>query len=168
MNKVTFLGEEVVLAGNFPSKGEQLITPELCTLSLNPLTISDVDSKYKLIYLFPSIDTPVCAATTKSLAELAQLNLKDVSVYTVSADLPFALARYNEASEITNVEHLSVFKDAAALNAFGVEIKDHALTGLASRAVILLDSENKVIHSELVSEITEAPNFNLVVEAIQG
>ncbi len=168
MNTVTFMGDKIALAGDFPQKGEVLTTPAMTSVSLAPLTISEKQADFKLIYLFPSVDTPVCSSSTKVISELAELKSESVDVYTVSTDLPFALARYQESEGVEGVEQLSVFKNPELLKTFGTQFEEHALFGLSARAVILLDSNNVVLHSELVSEVTEEPNYNAIVEALKA
>ena len=168
MNTVTFLGDKIALAGDFPQKGEVLTTPAMTTVSLAPLTISEKTAEFKLIYLFPSVDTPVCSSSTKAISELAELKSDSVDIYTISTDLPFALARFQEKEEVKGIEQLSVFKNPELLKAFGTKFEEHALSGLSARAVILLDANNVVVHSELVAEVTEEPNYSAIIEALKA
>jgi thiol peroxidase len=116
--------------------------------------------------IFPSIDTPTCATSVRTFNQQAS-KLNNTVVLCISADLPFAQNRFCAAEGIENVETLSTFRNTAAFaENYGVAIKSSSLAGLTSRAVVVLDENNKVLHSELVAEITEEPNYDAALAVL--
>jgi thiol peroxidase len=94
-------------------------------------------------------------------------SLNNAIVLCISADLPFAQSRFCGAEGIENVVTLSTCRNTAKFgNDFGVSILDSSLAGLTARAVIVLDENNKVLHSELVSEIANEPNYDAALAAL--
>ena len=159
-NYVTFKGKQVSLADEaaFPEVGS---TPKEFKLTKSDLT--EIDSmelrgKKLLLNIFPSIDTAVCATSVRKLNEAAS-NLKDTLVICISRDLPFAQKRFCAAENISNVITASDYRDSDFGKDFGVMMREGALSHLFARAVVVLDENYKVLHSELVSEIGLEPNY---------
>ena len=122
--------------------------------------------KNKILNIFPSVDTPTCALSVKRFNDEAS-KLDNTVVLCISADLPFAQKRFCGAEGTDDVVTLSAFRNISQFaNDFGVAIEDSSLQGLTSRAVIVLNESNEVIHSELVSEITEEPNYDQALSAL--
>ena len=130
------------------------------------VSLENFAGKRKILNIFPSIDTPTCALSVKRFNdEAAKLN--NTVVLCISADLPFAQKRFCGAEGVENIETLSAFRDIAGFaNAFGVAINDSSLQGLTSRAVIVVDENNPVMHSEFVSEITEEPDYDSALNSL--
>lgn len=111
-----------------------------------------------MLNIFPSVDTPTCAASVRTFNADAS-SLDNTLVLCISADLPFAQARFCGAEGLSNVVNLSTLRGHNFLKDYGVAIANGPLTGLAARAVIVLDEHDKVLHSELVSEIGDEPDY---------
>ena len=127
--------------------------------TLAPVTLADFAGRTKLISVVPSLDTPICELQTQRFhAEAARLP-DSVAVLTVSMDLPFAQSRFCGAEGLENVVTLSTLRGREFLENYGVAIASGPLAGLAARAVVVLDEQNRVIHSELVPEIKSEPNY---------
>ncbi|MNE12046.1 Thiol peroxidase [compost metagenome] len=119
-----------------------------------------------MLNIFPSIDTPTCATSVRSFNASAS-KLDNTVVLCISADLPFAQARFCGAEGLENVVNLSTMRGAGFLKDYGVAIADGPLTGVAARAVVVLDEHDKVLHSELVAEIGDEPNYEAALAALK-
>ncbi|GAA3710265.1 thiol peroxidase [Nonomuraea antimicrobica] len=166
MSDVTFKGTPVTVAGSFPRPGDsapafRLVGPDLAERSLD-----DFGRQTKVLNIFPSLDTGVCAASVRRFNQIAA-DHPDVAVLCVSADLPFAQKRFCGAEGIENVTTLSLMRGREFLADYGVAQESGPLAGLAARAVIVLDGDNKVIYSELVPEITQEPDYDNALPALK-
>jgi thiol peroxidase len=113
------------------------------------------------------VDTPTCATSVRTFNQKAG-NMDNTVVLCISADLPFAQSRFCGAEGIENVVLLSSFRDTPKFSKdYGVQIVDSSLAGLTARAVVVLDENNKVLHSELVSEIAEEPNYDAALAVLK-
>ena len=131
------------------------------------MNLESYSGKKKILNIFPSVDTPTCALSVKRFNDEAA-NLNNTVVLCISADLPFAQKRFCGAEKTEAVETLSAFRNISQFsNDYGVAIEDSSLQGLTSRAVIVLNESNEVIHSELVSEITEEPNYDAALSVLR-
>lgn len=156
---VNLKGGPVEIGGNFPQKGQTAPDFTLADKTRTDVTLANYSGKRKVLNIFPSIDTPTCATSVRTFNQQAA-KLNNTVVLCISADLPFAQNRFCAAEGIENVETLSSFRNTATFaESYGVAIKSSSLAGLTTRAVIVLDESNKVLHSELVAEITEEPNY---------
>ena len=122
--------------------------------------------KRKVLNIFPSVDTPTCATSVRKFNAQAN-DLSNTVVLCISADLPFAQARFCGAEGLTNVKNLSTMRGREFLENYGVAIAEGPLVGLTARAVVVLDEHDKVLHSELVSEIGHEPNYDAVLAALK-
>jgi thiol peroxidase len=165
MSNITLKGNEVHTIGTLPSVGTTINDFTLVDSGLNVKTLSNFDGKKKVFNIFPSIDTPTCAASTRKFNEEAS-NLENTVVINVSKDLPFALGRFCAAEGLNNVETLSDFRSSFG-DDYQVTIADSPLQGLLSRAVIVTDADNKVVYTEQVSEIADEPNYSAAIEALK-
>ena len=165
MTQVTMMGNPIEVSGNFPKKGEKVTTLTLTNKELADVTLDTYAGKRKVLNIFPSIDTGVCATSVRKFNQQAA-NLKNAVVLCISADLPFAQARFCGAEGIENVETLSTFRHKEAHENLGVNIKTGPIAGLTARSVIVLDENNNVLHSELVSEIKDEPNYEAALAAL--
>jgi thiol peroxidase len=167
MANVTFLGNPVEVAGHFPQPGETAHSFMLVDKDLNDISLSNYKGKKKVISIVPSLDTPVCASSTRRFNEEASI-VTDAVVLVVSADLPFAQARFCGAEGLNNVITLSTMRGRDFHKDYGVMITSHPLNGLTARAVVVVDQNDKVVYSELVSEITNEPDYAAAMKALVG
>lgn len=166
MSTVTMGGNPVNVAGNFPQKGQAAPDFKLVGKDLKDVTLADFAGKRKVLNIVPSLDTAVCATSARKFNEKAA-GLANTVVATISADLPFAMGRFCTAEGIQNVIPLSVMRGREFLNNYGVELTSGPLAGVAARAVVVLDENNNVLHSELVSEIRNEPNYDAALAALK-
>jgi thiol peroxidase len=165
-NTVTLKGGPVDIGGSFPQKGQTAPDFSLADKTRTDVTLANFSGKRKVLNIFPSIDTPTCATSVRTFNQQAA-KLNNTVVLCISADLPFAQNRFCAAEGVENVETLSTFRNTAAFaESYGVAIKSSSLAGLTSRAVVVLDENNKVLHSELVAEITEEPNYDAALAVL--
>ncbi|MEZ8117585.1 thiol peroxidase [Vibrio splendidus] len=165
MKQVTLQGNPMNVVDTTPVVGH--IAPDFCLTSSDflDISLSNFFGKYLILNIFPSIDTPVCAASVKRFNEEVS-KLDDTQVLCVSADLPFASERFCEVEGIEDVQHASTFRSAGFAEAYGVAISEGALKGLTARAVVCMNKEGIVTHCELVEEITEEPNYDAAIYSI--
>jgi thioredoxin-dependent peroxiredoxin len=167
MSNVTLKGNPVQIGGSFPQKGQTVPDFKLADKTRADVSLANFAGKRKVLNIFPSIDTPTCATSVRTFNQKAG-GLDNTVVLCISADLPFAQNRFCGAEGIENVQTLSTFRNTAGFaDSYGVAIKDSSLAGLTARAVIVLDENNKVLHSELVSEITNEPNYDAALAALK-
>ncbi|KMV30062.1 thiol peroxidase [Photobacterium swingsii] len=164
---ITFQGNPVSVSGTFPKAGEKAPSFTLCSAELNDFSLESLRGKKVVLNIFPSIDTPVCANSVRIFNEKA-VNLENVTVLCISADLPFATGRFCGAEGLDNVETASFFRSSSFTEDYGVNLNDGALKGLATRAVVVINEEGTVLYSELVSEITEEANYDLALESLKA
>lgn len=165
MATVTLKGNEIHTAGTLPEVGSVLKDFTLVNAELGEKTLADFNGKKKIITIFPSIDTGVCAASAREFNKDAT-SLENTVVINVSKDLPFALGRFCAAEGIKNVETLSDFRGHFGSD-YGVTITDSPMKGLLSRAVIVADEHNKVLYTEQVPEITQQPDYSAALAALK-
>ncbi|HET8764285.1 MAG TPA: thiol peroxidase [Rhodanobacter sp.] len=165
MSTVKFHDNPVRVDGSFPAVGSQAPAFHLVGGDLADVTLASLAGKRKVLNIFPSIDTPVCAASVRRFNELAA-KMKDTVVLCISADLPFAQGRFCGAEGLKNVKTLSAMRGREFLRDYGVAIADGPLAGVAARAVVVLDAHDKVVHAELVGEITHEPNYDAALKAL--
>ncbi|TCJ15340.1 thiol peroxidase [Parasulfuritortus cantonensis] len=164
---VTLMGEPVNVGGDFPRVGELAPSFMLVDKDLNDVALSSFFGKRKILNIVPSLDTPVCAASARYFnAEAA--TLPNTVVLVISADLPFAQARYCGAEGLSNVITLSTMRGRDFHKQYGVMIMDPPLSGLLTRAVIVLDENDRVIYTQMVPEITHEPNYEAALAAARG
>jgi len=157
-------GDPFSVTGELPQPGST--APDFAGLVASDLSEAGFDTyegKKKILNIFPSIDTPVCAKSVGEFNEKAS-HLSDAVVLCVSADLPFALTRFC-GEEFPNIQALSCFRSDFA-TAYGVKIVDGPLAGVTARAIVVLDETNKVLHSELVPEILQEPDYDAALAAV--
>jgi thiol peroxidase len=165
MASTKLAGNPVALNGNLPAVGNTAPTFTLVNKDLADVALADFAGKKKVLNIFPSIDTGVCAASVRRFNQEAS-KLENTVVLCISADLPFAQARFCGAEGLENVVTLSTMRGRAFLADYGVEIADGPLVGVAARAVVVLDAQDKVIHAELVPEIKQEPDYATALKAL--
>ena len=165
MSEVTLKGNPIKIDGHFPSVGDKAPAFSLVAKDLSDATLANFSGKRKVLNIFPSVDTPTCAMSVRHFNEAASA-LNNTVVLCISADLPFAQARFCGAEGLSNVVTLSTMRGHDFLKHYGVAIASSPLAGLAARAVVVLDEHDKVLHTEMVSEIAQEPNYDAVVKAL--
>ncbi|WON78675.1 thiol peroxidase [Serratia sp. UGAL515B_01] len=163
---VHFQGNPVTVAGQLPQQGEQAKHFTLVAKDLSDVALSSFVGKRKVLNIFPSIDTGVCAASVRKFNQLVG-SLDNTVVLCISSDLPFAQSRFCGAEGLNNVVTLSTLRGTEFKQAYGVEIAEGPLAGLTARAVVVLDGQDKVLYSELVNEITNEPDYDAALEALK-
>jgi len=166
MAKATFQGHEVNTRGNFPLVGTQAPEFSLVKTDLSEITLADLRGQRVVLNIFPSLDTGVCATTVRTFNKLAA-NITNTTVLAISKDLPFAHARFCTTEGIERVIPASAFRNATFGTNYGVEIAEGPLAGLFARAVVVIDEQGKVIHEELVPEITHEPNYEAALACLK-
>lgn len=159
MATITLQGTQIHTNGELPAVGTQAPDFKLVKKDLADVNLASYAGKKKLLSIVPSLDTPTCALSTKKFNDAAADN-SNVAFLMVSADLPFAMARFCTEQSLENVESLSMMRSKNFAKDYGVLIEDGPLAGITCRAVMVLDENNQVLHSELVSEIADEPNYD--------
>lgn len=162
---ITLKGNEVHTIGTLPAIGTTVKDFALVDSGLNVKTLETFAGKKKVFNIFPSIDTPTCAASSRKFNEEAS-KLDNTVIINVSKDLPFALGRFCAAEGLNNVETLSDFRSSFG-DDYEVTIADSPMKGLLSRAVIVTDENNKVVYTEQVPEIANEPNYDAALAALK-
>jgi len=163
---VTLKGNPVNIGGTLPSTGSTAPDFSLADKARTDVNLATYAGKRKILNIFPSVDTPTCAMSVRQFNTKAS-KLDNTVVLCISADLPFAQTRFCGAEGLDNVVTLSTFRNTAKFSeSYGVQIKDSSLAGLTARAVVVLDENNKVLHSELVSEIANEPNYDAALAVL--
>jgi len=165
MSTVTFQGNTIRVEGVVPSASSTAPAFSLVGKDLSDVALADFSGQRKVLNIFPSIDTGVCAASVRRFNELAA-SLTNTVVLCISADLPFAQGRFCGAEGLDKVVTLSTFRSTRFLTDYGVAIAEGPLAGLAARAVVVLDADNHVLHVERVSEITHEPDYAAAIAAL--
>ena len=164
-NTVTLGGTPFTVAGSFPQKGQTAPAFSLVGKDLADVTLASFAGKRKVLNIFPSIDTPTCATSVRKFNQTAN-TLANTVVLCISADLPFAQSRFCGAEGLANVVTLSTMRGREFLEAYGVALTSGPLAGVAARAVIVVDENDKVLHSELVAEIKNEPDYDAALKAL--
>jgi thiol peroxidase len=162
---VTLRGNPIRVDGDLPAAGAKAPDFSLTSGTMADVSLKDFAGKRKVMNIYPSIDTPTCATSTRKFNEAAG-DLPNTVVLCVSGDLPFAAKRFCELEGLKNVAHLSTFRNPEFQKAWGVAMVDGALAGLTARAVVVLDENDKVIHSEMVPEIAQEPNYAAALKSL--
>lgn len=157
MATITFKGNPIHTSGSLPAVGSSAPAFTLVKTDLSEATLASYPGK-KVLNIFPSLDTSVCATSVRTFNKRAG-ERPGVRVLNVSADLPFAHKRFCTAEGIANVENLSTFRSSFA-DDYGLRMTEGPLKGLCSRAVLVLDEQNRVIHAEQVPEIVQEPDYD--------
>lgn len=166
MSTVTLGGNPIEVAGKFPQKGDSVPPLALVGADLKDVTLADYAGKRKVLNIVPSLDTPTCATSTRKFNAEAS-KLADTVVLVISADLPFAAKRFCVAEGLENVVTLSTMRGRNFMKDYGVEIASGPLAGVTARAVVVLDANDKVLHSQLVGEIKDEPDYAAALAALQ-
>ncbi len=163
MASITLKGNAISTNGDLPAVGSQAPDFKLTDTELNDKSLADFKGKKKLLNIVPSLDTPVCATSTKKFNDAAS---DDTVILIVSADLPFAMGRFCTAEGTDKVISLSMMRSKNFARDYGVLIQDGPLAGITARAVVVLDENDKVVYTELVPEIAQEPDYNKALTAL--
>lgn len=166
MAQVTRRGNPVQIKGELPAVGSTAPAFTLVGGDLADVTLESFAGKRKVLNIFPSVDTPTCATSVRKFNAQAN-DLNNAVVLCISADLPFAQARFCGAEGLENVKNLSTLRGAGFMEAYGVAIADGPMAGLTTRAVVVLDEQNTVLHSELVPEIGQEPDYDAALAVLK-
>lgn len=159
---VTMRGNPMTLVGPELKPGQKAPGFTIVGKGMAAVGLDQFKGKVKIIATIPSIDTPVCDAETRRFNEEAAKLPGDVQILTVSMDLPFAQARWCGAAGVDKVTTLSDWRGAEFGQKYGALIKElHLLT----RAVFVLDRNDKVVHAEYVREIANHPDYEAALAA---
>ena len=165
MASITLHGNPCTTNGELPAVGSDAPDFKLTDKELNDVSLANFAGKKKIISIVPSLDTGVCATSTKVFNERIGGNDKAVMLI-VSADLPFAQGRFCGAENTNNVITLSMMRSKNFAKDYGILIQDGPLAGITGRGVVVLDEDDKVLHAQLVSEIGEEPDYDAAMNAI--
>lgn len=165
MASITFQGNGIHTNGELPRVGETAPDFSLVTRELADVSLASYAGKKKLLSIFASLDTPVCATSIKRFNEAAR-EKSDSVFLMIAADLPFAMARFCGAEGVDNVIPLSMMRSKDFARDYGVLIEDGVLAGIAARAIVVLDQNNKVLYTELVPEIAQEPDYEAALSAL--
>ena len=165
MAEITLKGNPIHTWGDLPAVGSSAPDFKLVGGDLADMTLADFAGKKNLLNIVPSLDTPVCAASTKRFNEYAT-DHPDVAMLMISADLPFAMQRFCTSEHCGNVVSLSMMRSRGFAKEYGVLIEDGPLAGITARAVLVLDEDNKVVYNEMVPEIAQEPDYESAIKAL--
>lgn len=165
MASITLKGNPVQTSGQLPEKGSAAKDFKLVRNDLSEVSLQNFAGKKKVLNIFPSVDTGTCATSVRKFNQEAS-KMADTVVLNISADLPFAQARFCGAEGIKNCETLSTFRSSFGKE-WGLQISDSPLAGLLSRAVVTLSADNKVLYTEQVTEIVDEPNYEAALASLR-
>lgn len=166
MAKITLAGNPINTSGDLPKVGAAAPDFKLTGADLNDVSLGSFKGKKKLLNIVPSLDTPVCATSTKKFNESLK-GRNDVVALIVSADLPFAQSRFCSAENTETVKTVSMMRDRHFAKDYGVLITDGPLAGITARAVVVIDANDKVVYTEMVPEIKQEPNYDKALAALK-
>ncbi len=164
MATVTLKGNPIHTIGDLPAVGRKAPDFKLVNGDLKDVSLADFKGKRKVLNIVPSLDTAVCATSTRKFNEKAG-QLPNTVVLVVSSDLPFASKRFCAAEGLQNVVPLSLMRSRDFAKDYGVLLTDGPLQGITARAVVVLDESDKVVHRQLVPEIGQEPDYDAALAA---
>lgn len=165
MATIKFKGNDIKTSGELPQEGQKAPDFSLVKSDLSTLSLSDLKGKKVVFNIFPSVDTSVCANQLRTFCQKLS-DKDDVALVFASMDLPFAFNRFCAAENISNAITASDFRDQSLAKNYGVRVTEGPIAGLYARAVLVIDEEGNVVHSELVSEVTEEPDYEKAIAAL--
>jgi thiol peroxidase len=159
MANALFQGKPAHTSGELPKVGSKAPDFKLTAGDLSEVTLANFKGKKKLLSIAHSLDTGICAASTKKFNEFAK-NRSDVVVLVVTADLPFAQVRFCTGEGLKNVVTLSMMRDRHFAKDYGVLLTDTPIAGLCARSTLVLDENDKVLYTQLGPELTVEPDYD--------
>ncbi len=165
MATITLQGNEIHTNGELPAVGSDAPDFHLVDAELNDKRLADYAGKKILMNIVPSLDTPVCATSTKKFNEAAA-GKDNVVMLVIAADLPFAMSRFCGVENVDKVVPLSMMRSRNFAKDYGVLIEDGPLAGITARAIVVIDENGKVVYTELVPEIAQEPDYDKALAAL--
>ena len=165
MATITLKGNEIHTNGTLPDAGSAAPAFSLTQGDLSEATLASFGGTRVILNIFPSVDTGVCATSVRTFNEKAA-SLENTKVLCISRDLPFAQGRFCGAEGIENVVMLSALRDTDFGTAYGIRIVDGPLASLLARAVVVIGADGTILHSELVPEIAQEPDYDSALAAL--
>jgi thiol peroxidase len=165
MHKIIHEGTSYRTYGELPTIGSRAPDVSLVNTNLQDVSLANFMNMRKVLNIFPSIDTPVCAKSVIVFNRFAK-DHEDIAMLMVSYDLPFAHKRFHEDNALEHVVGLSAIRHAGFGENYGVQIMDGPLAGMFSRAVVVLDENNTVVYREQIADIGDEPNYVAAYEAL--
>ena len=167
MATITLNGNPIHTCGELPLQGHATPPFTLTRTDLSEITSVDLEGKRVVLSIFPSLDTATCAQSVRAFNALTA-DLSDAVLLCISMDLPFAQGLFCGSQGLARAVPASAFRHADFGTAFGVTLIDGPMRGLFARAVVALDENGTVLHTELVPELTHEPNYDLAIHAIRN
>ncbi len=167
MAKITLKGHEVNTNSEIVSAGSAAPDFLLVDSDLNDVNLASFEGKNKILSIVPSLDTPICQKSTLIFNDKVS-NLDDTVMLIVSSDLPFAMKRFCSSESLDNVLPVSMMRSRNFAKDYGVLLVDGPLSGITTRAIVTISKDNKILHSELVSEIANEPNYQAALDSIKA
>jgi thiol peroxidase len=165
MADITLKGNPCHTTGELPAVGAQAPDFKLTGADLADVSLANFSGKKKLLNIVPSLDTPVCSMSTLKFNQAIK-GKADAVALVISADLPFAQKRFCGAEGVDNVITLSLMRSKTFAKEYGMLIEDGPLAGVCGRAVVVLDENNQVTYTQLVTEITDEPDYDAALAAL--
>jgi thiol peroxidase len=165
MHQIRYLGTSYEIFGELPSIGSRASDMSLVNIDLRDMTLANWSGKRKILNIFPSIDTPICAKSVIAFDKLSAGH-EDLSMMMISYDLPFAHLRFREEHKLQNVVQLSAIRHAGFGENYGVQIMEGPLAGMFARAIVVLDENDTVVHRQLVEDIMNEPDYAAALAAL--
>lgn len=163
----TKLGEQLANTnGNLPELNSPAPDFILSATDLKEIRLRDYAGKNVILNIFPSVDTSVCASSVREFNKRATA-LPDTVVLNIAKDLPFAMKRFCATEGIKNVYLASDFRNLGFSKSYGVELIDTSFAGLFARAIVVVDKEGKVTHTQLVPQIGDEPDYDSAIKALK-
>lgn len=166
MAHIKLKGNDIHTRGSVPDISSVAHDFTMVKDDLSEINLYSIKAQYKLLNIFPSIDTGTCAASVRRLNKEAA-DLGNVAVINLSMDLPFALKRFCGAEGIDKAMTASLFR-SDFLKYFPIEMTDGPLKGLCSRVIMVLNDRNEILHSEQVADIVNEPNYEETLRALRS
>lgn len=163
MATITLHGTPFKTCGDLPAVGTLAPDFVLVNNAMENVSLAQFTGKKKLLNIVPSLDTPICATSTQ---KFNAKSLENAVMLVISADLPFAQKRFCAEASIDKIIPLSMMRSRAFAKQYGVLIEDGPLAGITARAVVVLDENNQVIYTQLVSEIAQEPDYDQALAAL--
>ncbi len=165
MANITLKGNTITTTGDLPGIGDTAPDFTLVNGDLSDVSLADFKGKKKLLNIVPSLDTGICATSTKKFNQHADEHA-DTVILIISADLPFAQVRFCGEAQTSKVVTLSMMRNRNFAKDYGVLIQDGPMAGICARAIVVLDENDRVLYSQLVSEIAQEPDYDAALAAL--
>lgn len=165
MHDIVYNGTRYPAYGELPDIGSRAPDVSLVNTKLQDVSLANFMGKRKVLNIFPSVDTPVCARSVIVFDKLAK-DHEDVAMLMISYDLPFAHARFEKEHGLEHVHGLSAIRHAGFGQNYGVLIMEGPLSGMFARAVVVLDENDTVVHREQIADIGDEPDYVAAYKAL--